>query len=180
MMLKNNEAGVFNSKIGLLTSLSGDSGDDCYRKLILSFTELTFEMINTTSGLLFYYKNKGDLNSIKMLSRWCIEFTETIRKTDEMCFFDKTKCSYLTSESYAYFKSGDKEKAEELLKEARDLADVFDTSEEKTTDIIKLFESHNAVSTFSLLGETAKESIDYTLGLINDKKFNALWNKINR
>ena len=180
MMLKNNEAGVFNSKIGLLTSLSGDSGDDCYRKLILSFTELTFEMINTTSGLLFYYKNKGDLNRIKMLSRWCIEFTETIRKTDEMCFFDKTKCSYLTSESYAYFKSGDKEKAEELLIEARDLADVFDTSEEKTTDIIKLFESHNTVSTFSLLGETAKESIDYTLGLINDKKFNALWNKINR
>ena len=180
MMLKNNEAGVFNSKIGLLTSLSGDSGDDCYRKLILSFTELTFEMINTTSGLLFYYKNKGDLNRIKMLSRWCIEFTETIRKTDEMCFFDKTKCSYLTSESYAYFKSGEKEKAEELLIEARDLADVFDTSEEKTTDIIKLFESHNAVSTFSLLGETAKESIDYILGLINDKKFNALWNKINR
>ena len=180
MMLENNEAGVFSSKIGWLTALSGNSGDECYRRLVISFTELTFEMINITSGLLFYYKNKGDLNRIKMLSRWCIEFTDNIRKTDEMCFFDKTKCSYLTAESYAYYKSGDKDKAEQLLIEARDLAVVFDSSEEKMTDIIKLFDSHGSFGTFSLLGETAKESIDYTLGLINDKKFNALWNKINR
>ena len=97
-----------------------------------------------------------------------------------MCFFDKTKCSYLTAESYAYFKCGDKEKAEELLIEARDLAEVFDSSEERMTDIIKLFDSHSSISTFSLLGETAKESIDYTINLINDKKYNAFWNKINR
>lgn len=180
MMLENNEAGVFNSKIGWLTAMSGNSGEDCYSKLILSFTDITFEMLNTTSGLLYYYKNIGDINRIKMLARWCIEFTDNVRKTDEMCFFDKMKCSYLTAESYAYFKSGETEKAEELLIEARDLAEVYDSSEEKLTDIIKLFNSQASISTFSLLGETAKESIGFTLDMISDKKFNALWNKINR
>ena len=180
MMIENNEAGVFSSKIGWLTAMSGDSSEDCYNRLIGSFTDLNFEILNTASGLLIYYKNKGDLKSVKMLARWCIEYVDNIRKTDEACFFDKIKCSYLTAESYAYFKSGDNEKAAELLTEAFELARFFDSSEEKTSDIIKLFEYKKEFASFSLLGETGMDSIEYSLNLINDKKFNALWNKINR
>ena len=180
MMIENNEAGVFSSKIGWLTAMKGDTGEDCYGRLIGSFTDLNFEMLNTASGLLFYYKNKGDLNRVRTLARWCIEYTDNIRKTEEPCFFDKMKCSYLTAESFAYFKSGEKDKAEELLTEALELAEVFDSSEEKLTDLIKLFDSQKNVGTFSLLGETAMESVTYTLNLIDDRKFTTLWNKINR
>jgi transcriptional regulator with XRE-family HTH domain len=180
MMIENNEAGVFSSKIGWLTAMSGDSSENCYNRLTGSFTDLNFEMLNIASGLLLYYKNKGDLNRIKTLAGWCIEYVDSIRKTDEACFFDKIKCSYLTAESYAYFKSGDKEKAAEFLTEALELARFFDSSEEKTTDIIKLFDFQKEIASFSLLGETGMDSIESTLNMIDDKKFNALWNKINR
>ncbi len=180
MMIKNNEAGVFSSKIGWLTAMGGDSSEDCYNGLIGSFIDLNFEMLNTSAGLLVYYKNKGDLKRLRTLAEWCIEYTDNIRKTDEPCFFDKIKCLYLTAESYAYFKSGDKEKATEFLTEALELARYFDSAEEKTTDIIKLFDFQNNIASFTLLGETGMDSVEYTLKIINDKKFNALWNKINR
>ena len=180
MMIENNEAGVFSSKIGWLTSMKGDTSEDCYYMLISSFTDLCFELLNTASGLLFYYKNKGDLNSMKTLARWCMEYTESIRKTKEPCFFDKLNCSVLTAESYAYFKSGEKERASELIEEALRLAVFFDSSEEKTTDIIKLFDWQKDIGSFTLLGDTAMESIKYTVDVISDKKFTALWNRINR
>ena len=180
MMIENNEAGVFNSKIGWLTSMKGDTSEDCYLKLISSFTDLNFEILNTAFGLLFYYKNKGDMSSLKMLARWCVGYTENIRKTKEACFFDKLNCSVLTAESYAYLKSGEKERASELLAEALELAEFFDASEEKTTDLIKLFNYQKDIVSFSMLGETAMESIRYTVDVIGDKKFTALWNRINR
>ena len=56
----------------------------------------------------------------------------------------------------------------------------FDSSEEKTTDIIKLFDWQKDIGSFTLLGDTAMESIKYTVDVISDKKFTALWNRINR
>ena len=117
---------------------------------------------------------------MKTLARWCEEYTESIRKTKEPCFFDKLNCSVLTAESYAYFKSGEKERASELIKEALGLAVFFDSAEEKTTDIIKLFDYQKDIGSFTLLGETAMESVKYTVDVIGDKKFTAFRNRINR
>ena len=180
MMVGNNEAGVFSSKIAWLTSMKGDTGEDCYRQLSTSFSTLNFELINVTMGLLYYYKNKGDLEGIKTISRWCIEYSENIRKTKDPCFFDKIICACLTAESYAYFKSGDKEKARELLIKADEHADFFDSSEEKMKDIIKLFECQQEAGLFSILGVTGKETVESTLAMVNDKKFTALWNSIRK
>ena len=180
MMIENNEAGVFSSKIAWLTAMKGETGEDCYSQLCLSFMNLNFELINVTMGLLFYYKNKGDLPSIKTLSRWCIEHSENIRKTKDPCFYDKINCACLTAESYAYFKSGDKEKAKELLNQAHELAEFFDSSEEKNRDIIKLFDCQQEAAVFTILGETGMESVESTLDMISDKKFTSLWNSIRK
>ena len=180
MMIENNEGGVFSSKIAWLTSMTGDTGEDCYQQLCTSFSILYFELINVTMGLLYYYKNKGDLNGIKTIARWCIEYSENIRKTKDPCFFDKINCTCLTAESYAYFKGGDKEKAKALLSEAYELAEFFDSSEEKTKDIIKLFDSQQDAGLFSILGGTGMESVQSAVDMISDKKFNALWNSIRK
>jgi len=180
MMIENNEGGVFSSKIAWLTSMTGDTGEDCYMKLCTNFSMLNFELINVAMGLLFYYKNKGDLNGIKTIARWCIEFSENTRKTKDPCFYDKINCACLTAESYAYFKSGDKEKAKKLLTEAYELAVFFDSSEEKIKDIIKLFDSQQEAALFSILGENGMESVESTLDMISDKKFTSLWNSIRK
>ena len=180
MMVENNEGGVFSSKIAWLTSMTGDTGKDCYTQLCTNFSILNFELINVTMGLLFYYKNKGDMNGIKTIARWCIEFSENTRKTKDPCFYDKINCACLTAESYAYFKSGDKDKAKALLEEAFELAEFFDSSEEKIKDIIKLFDTQQEAGLFSLLGGTGMESVESTLELVDDKKMTALWNSIRK
>ena len=180
MMVENNEASVFSSKIAWLNAMNGDTGEDCLNQLIASFSTLNFDLINVAMGLLIYYKNKGDLNGIKTISRWCIEYSENIRKTKEPCFYDKINCACLTAESYAYFKGGDKEKAKALLNDAHELAVFFDSSEEKIKDIIKLFDSQQDAGLFSLLGGTGIESVESTVDLIGDKKFTSLWNSIRK
>ena len=180
MMRENNEAGVFNSKIGWLSAMKGDTGDDCYYQLTYSFSQQCFELINIAAGMLIYYKNKGDMAGVKTITRWTIEYMDNIRRNSDPCFFDKIKCSFLTAESYAYFKTGDKEHAGELLSDALELAWFFDASEENSMNVIRLFDFPTEVGSFSLLGETGMGSIMTTLEMIDDKKFNTLWNKINR
>ena len=180
MMVENNEGGIFSSKIAWLTSMKGDTGEDCFNQLITSFSILSFEILNLAMGLLYHYKNKGDISGIKTIARWCIEYTDNIRKTKEPCIYDKINCACLTAESYAYFKSGDKEKAKKLLAEAYELAEFFDTSEEKTKDIIKLFECQQDAGYFTILGGTGMEAVQSTAELINDKKFTAFLNSIKR
>ena len=180
MMVENNEAGVFSSKIAWLCAMKGDTGEECFCKLATSFSTLNFEILNVTMGLLIYYKNKGDLNGIMTTSRWCIEYMDSIRKTKDPCFYDKITCSCLTAESYAYFKNGDKKKAEKLFAEALKTAELFDSSEEKTNNIIKLFDCQNDNGLFSLLGETGIGSVEYTIEIIGDRKFKALCNSIRK
>ena len=86
----------------------------------------------------------------------------------------------MTAESYAYFKSGNKEKAKSLLTEAYELAMFFDASEEKIKDIIKLFNSQQDAALFSMLGGTGMEAVQSTTELIADKQFTSLWNSIRK
>lgn len=179
MLKKHNEAGVFNTKIGWLSSMKGDTSTDCLQQLISGFWAINSELINTTFGLIYYYKNVGELNQLKITARWMIEYFDGIRKSKEPCFFDKLSCSCLVSESFAYFKSGDPGKAETLLLDARKLAEKYDSSYHDTMQI-KLFEHQGEAGSYSLLGETANETIDSTLNMIGDRKFSALWKNLNK
>ena len=180
MMSENNEAGVFNSRICLLYAMKGDTGEECYNKLISSFSTLNFELLNVAMGLLIYYKNTGNLEGVKTLSRWCIEFSDNTRKSKAACYYDKIICACLTAESYAYFKGGDKEKAGKLLSKALKQAKFFDSSEEQTKDIIKLFDTEHDAGLFSIMGSTGIETIESTIELVGDRKFTSLWNSIRK
>jgi hypothetical protein len=180
MMTENNEAGVFNSRICLLYAMKGDTGEGCYNKLISSFSTLNFELLNVAMGLLIYYKNTGNMEGVKTLSRWCIEFSDNTRKSKAACYYDKIICACLTAESYAYFKGGDKEKAGKLLSKALKQAKFFDSSEEQTKDIIKLFDTEHDAGLFSIMGSTGIETIESTIELVGDRKFTSLWNSIRK
>lgn len=179
MMKKHNEAGVFNSRIGWLTALKGDTNKDCFLQLVSSFWSINSELINTTFGLIYYYKNIGDMTRVKIVARWMIDYFNGIRKSEDPCFFDKMNCSCLVSESFAFFKSGDPERASTLLIEARELAAKFDAAQQDKMDI-KLFDYQTEGGSYSLLGETAAETIDSTLNMIGDKKFSSMWKNLDK
>ena len=173
MMKKNNEAGVFNSRIGWLTALKGETDKACLDQLLFAFWDCISESINTSMGLLYYYRNCHNWERIKTVARWSIDNLNSLRKDDEPCFFDKMNAAFMISESYAYYKTGDKEHAKELISEAKRIAGNFDASPKDTMNIVKLFDTSYKTSSYSLLGRTGKETIDTTIGMIDDKKFTA-------
>ena len=173
MMKKHNEAGVFNSKIGWLTALKGETDKECLEQLAIAFWDNISEINNTAMGLIYYYSNCHDWERVKTVARWSIDNLNSLRKDDEPCFFDKTNAAFMVTESYAYFRTGEMERARELLDEAKRLADFFDSAPRDGMNIVKLFEISDRSSAYTLLGRTGKETISTVIGLIGSKKFTA-------
>lgn len=177
MMKKNNEAGVFNSKIGWLTALKGETDDSCLKQLANAFWDSIADTNNTAMGLLYYYCNNRDWERAKTVARWSIDNLKSLRKTADPCFFDKTNAAFLISESYAYYMTGDKAHAKELIDEAQRIAGYFDAAPNDDADIVKLFDIPYATSTYTMLGRTGEETIQTVLNMIGDKRFTAFAKK---
>ncbi len=177
MMKKNNEGGVFNSMIGCLTALKGETDKACLNQLANAFWDNIAEIENTSMGLMYYYSDCRDWARVKTIARWNIEYQNSLRKNGEPCFFDKTNAAFLIAESYAYFKTGEKDHARELILEAKRLAEYFDAAPNDHMDIVKLFDISHETSTFTIFGRTGEETIQTVLDLIGDKKFTAFSQK---
>lgn len=171
MLKDHNEGGVFNTKIAWLTAMKGDKDESCRQLLISGFWEINSELIILTFGLMIYYIRRGELSRARTVSEWFKEYMDGIRKSDDPCFFDKMKCICLVADSYTYFRSGEMEKADELLRQAMKLGDVFDNAPHHKMDIVKLFDFQLSGSNYSLLGESAEETVENTIDMIGDRKF---------
>ena len=179
MLKEHNEAGVFDARIVSMMAMNGDTSENCLKRIVSSFWGSTSNMINTTYAFLLFYKNRGDLTHLKILARWGIEYLNSLRKTDDPCFLDKQISAFIMTESYAYLKSGDPDKAMELLKEAKDLADRYDQAPNYSVDIIKLFDNEGG-SLVDILGKTAEEALEKMISIIGDKKFTSMWRNLNK
>ena len=170
----NNEAGVFDSKIALISAIKGGKDEECMSQLAMSFWDTNNQLINETIGLIFYYKNRGETERIKVLSEWGIEFIKGIQNNEKPGFLDHTIIMYLIFESYAYLKGGDEEKAKELYLCAKEKAVKFDSSPDYHINICKLFDYPGEFSVFNNLGKTAGEAIETIINMLEDKKFKAM------
>ena len=179
MLNEYNEAGVFDPAIVTMMSLKGDTSEECRMRIVSSFWQSTNNMMNTTYALLLFYKNNGDLARLKTLARWGIDYLSSLRKTEDPCFLDKQIAAFTLTESYAYLKSGDPDKAMDLLKEAKKIADRYDQAPNYSVDIIKLFDN-DVGSLVDILGKTAEEAMDKMAGFIGDKKFTSMWRNLNK
>ena len=177
MMKKNNEAGVFNAKIGWLTALKGETDAACLNMLTTAFWDSIGDTANTSMGLLYYYCNRHDWKRAKAVARWNIDYLKSLRKNDKPCFFDKLNAAFMISESYTYFMTGNKVHAKELIDEAKRLAEYFDAAPNENADIVKLFDIPYETSTYTMLGRTGEETIRTVLDMMGDKKFTAFANK---
>ena len=180
MLNKHNEVGVFESRIASMMTMKGDTGEACRRRIINSFWDSTSNIINTTYALLLFYKNRGDMTRLKTVAHWGIEYISSIRKNEDPCFLDKQIATFTATESYAYLKSGDPDKAMELLKEAKAVADRYDQTPNYSIDIVKLFDNDREGSLVDILGKTAAESMEKLIGIIGDKKFTSMWRSLNK
>ena len=179
MLKKHNEAGIFDARIATMMSMRGDTSEECFLKITGSFWDANSNLINTTFALLLFYKNRGEMDRIKTLAHWGFDYVRSIRKNDDPCFLDKLNVSLLTAESYACLKSGDPDKAETLLQDAKKLADRYDQAPNFSINILKLFDYERG-SLVDILGKTAIEAVENLVGMIGDKKFASMWKELKK
>lgn len=180
MLKKYNEAGVFDSQIGLISALKGSKDDECLSQLAMNFWDINNQLINTILGLIFYYKNRGEIERIKELTQWGIEYIKGIQKTEEPGFLDYVSIAYLTLECFAYFKDGDEKKARELFLNAKEMAEKFDSSPNFHLNICKLFDFSTNINSYNTLGRTAAEAVDTIIKMLDDKKFSAMCTELSK
>ena len=180
MYKKNNEAGVFDSNIGLISAMQGAKDEECLSKLAMGFWDTNNQLINETIGLIIYYKNRGETERIKVLADWGIEYFNSLQKCEKPGFLDYVTIMYLTFESFAYFKGGEVKKAKELYLSAQEMAVKFDASPDFHINICKLFDFPGEMSSFNTLGKTAGEAVETIINMLNDKKFKAMCVELNK
>ena len=180
MLKKNNEAGVFDSRIGLISALEGGKDEECLSQLAMSFWDINNQLINTILGLIFFYKNRGEIDRLKMLTRWGIEYIKGLQKNEEPGFLDYVSIAYLTLESFAYLKDGDEKMARELYLSAKEMAEKFDSSPDYQLNICKLFDFPANFNTYNTLGRTAAEAIETIIKMLDDKKFSAMCTELSK
>lgn len=178
ILKEHNEAGIFNAEIGLLMALEGDKSDECKKYLMDSFNQSISNMLNTSMGFIVLYINHGDFEKVKSVSKWSVDYLENLSSNNEISFLDKLKCAFLTCYSYAVFRLEGEEKGEKQLIKTRNLARKFDASPDYCI-YTKFYDSKEKASSYDTFGRTANESIETALDFIKDRKFKALWKKLN-
>ena len=173
-----NEAGIFNAEIGLMMALEGDKSDECKKYLMDSCIQSISNMLNTSIGFIIFYVNCGDIEKVRSVSKWCLDYLESLNAGSEINYLDKVKCAFLTCYGYAIFRLEGEEKGEKQLVKARNLARKFDASPDFCI-YTKFYDSKDKAGSYDTFGKTANESIGTALDFIKDPKFKSLWEKLN-
>lgn len=178
ILKEHNEAGIFNAEIGLMMALDGDKSDECRKYLMDSCVQSISNMLNTSIGFIVFYINCGDLEKVRSVSKWSIDYLESLNAGNGSNYLDKVKCAFLTCYGYAIFRLEGEEKGEKQLVKARKLARKFDASPDFCI-YTKFYESKEKAGSYDTFGKTANESIGTALDFIKDPKFKSLWEKLN-
>ena len=178
ILKEHNEAGIFNADIGLMMALEGDTNDECKKYLIDSCNQTITYMIYSSFGFIIFYINHGDFEKVKSVSKWSTDYLESLSSNNEISFFDKLKSAFLVCYGYAVFRLEGEDKGEKQLIKARNLARKFDASPDYCI-YTKFYDSKEKVGSYDAFGKTAYETIETALDFIKDRKFKALWKKLN-
>ena len=178
ILKENNEAGIFNAEIGLMMALDGNKSDECKKYLMDSCVQSISTMLNTSIGFIVFYINCGDFEKVRSVSKWSIDYLESLNAGNEINYLDKVKCAFLTCYGYAIFRLEGEEKGGKQLIKARNLARKFDSSPDYCI-YTKFYDSKEKAGSYDTFGKTANESIGTALDFIKDPKFKSLWEKLN-
>lgn len=177
---KYNQAGVFNSSLGLMKAMEDKDLSESSRYLTQSFLAEIRNMVNTLLGFITIYERNGDAKSLEKISSFGVKFFSSLKKNDSPSYLDKYLCTFYTFQSHSYYRGGEVEKAEEVLKKAKDLAARFDENPDYRVTTCRFVGDPGIgeTSAYDALGKTAYDGIDFCVALIESKRFAKLWEKV--
>ena len=177
---KHNQAGVFNSHLGLMKAMEDEDLSESARILAQSFLSEVSNMVNTILGFVTICERKGETKKLESICSFAIEFFSRLKKNDSPSYIDKYLCAFYTFLSHSYYRAGEVKKAEEVLQKAKDLAVRFDNNPDYRVSTCRFVEDSavGEMSAYDAFGKTASDGIDFCVTLTESRKFSMLWEKV--
>lgn len=180
---KNNIFNINSSMIASIYAVGLGLPDESFKYLEPAFSEVINKSFLTAYAASFAYAQKNDIACITNLE-WLIGFLDSIKKDpNSLSHADKVKAITLALIAVWEEKFGYKEKAEDHIKEAYELATVFDAAPAYNGNNLRFINRPDAIS-IDNTGKTACDAIDY---MVFDrvpknkasKKIKQLWDELN-
>jgi transcriptional regulator with XRE-family HTH domain len=184
VLKKNNICNINSSMIASIYAVGLGQPDEAFKYIEPAVIEVINKTCLTAYAASFAYAQKNDIACITNLE-WLIGFFDSLKKDPEsLSHIDKFKAIILALLAVWEEKFGYKDKAEDHIKEAYELATRFDDTPAYNSNNLRFISKTDAISVDNA-GKTACEAVDF---LVFDrvpknkasKKIKQLWDELNQ
>lgn len=180
ILKKNNFCKMNSDVIGSMLASGCNKPDEAMPYLSEALLKCLVEQVNVASGYLNVYMKKKDYNAALDILKWVLATFPQLKKPGEPSFLNKTEALFLAACGEIYVYLGQKERAKEYLRKAKQAAMAFDENPSYSTDRIRFTVPSGKFSGHDNLGETAMDSIQKLVCEEVHEEFTKLWEEVRR
>ena len=179
ILKSHNVQGVFDEYIGQILAMDLKRFDEAENYLRNTLLNSFITLFDTAMGYVFVFNSRKDYYSVKEIVQFTGTLFDGLKIESGIDYMDKVKTIHLVCESFAFLKTGEETAARKALKDGLDLAERFDQSPDYSINNIRFLSSQDVSYIHDVLGETAKESIETVVRILDDAEFTGLWKEIS-
>lgn len=177
LLKENNPLGVNNDKIGNLLAVHGKL-EEAERFLSKALVGTVVKQIRTVDGFLNVLEKRGAYEQMAAMLRWVLGSIHGLQKPGVTSFLDRMEALYLAILAYVSQKLGKRDEAENLLRQAKQVALRFDAAPNYGVNRLRFVSPDEPSSAFDNFGSSALDGIRRVLEEQNVPELLALWEEI--
>ena len=166
--------------IGILLSVFAGRHEEAEPYLARALLQGAGILCNTVVSYVPLFCARGDLASAREIVRWGLELMQGIRKENSSGFPDKIGAELLALLAHTQLFSGEREAAEQSLRQAAALARRFDAAPDYGLGAFRFAAIPETASTYDYLGATAAESVAAVIRLMGSRALAELWKEVSK
>ena len=178
LLKEHNADGIYNSEIGYLLANNCDPDGDAIGYLSYGLILVISPFIKSLAGIITVLSARGEFKEAESLVHFGLDFLEHFRKGKKANYLDRIGAAWHVSLSYTLLKQKKTEEAGAALKKAFAIAAAFDAAPDYDTGNLRYIRINEVCKGYDSLGATARDAIDATVELIDDRAFTKFFKEI--
>lgn len=178
LLKRNNAGGIFSGNIGFLLTAFKNDPEQAVPFLTEALMTGISDLITTVFGYVFLFRAKNDWKQAMNILTWGLDLLAGLKTDNKSDVLEKTQMELLVLTSYVQMKLGRKAEAHDSLRQARVMAQHFDSMPDYTVKTMQFIDRREQLVIFDIFGSTASGSVDRLISLLNDKELAEQWKEM--
>lgn len=169
-----NAGGAFDIRIGQILAQTNDfkQADEYLSRALV---KQLGDKLNLITGKLLCCFGTKDYEEARALLEAGLNENKAFRKENKPNVLDKYDCFFLSALAYVELKTGTKKKASAYLKEAKKIAEGFDSAPDNDVRNLRFINISDSLMLHDSLGKTCMDSIDFAIKYLKAQELEKLW-----